>query len=62
MPVLYHQYFSHTPSTLEDLDSTALHEWLKVVRLNREALNDSLPTPDPFSPGGKYRSWLVSKS
>ncbi len=62
IPVLYHQYFPHTPSTLEDLDATSLREWLRFVRLSRENLHDDLPVSDYFSPGGKYRSWLLSSS
>ncbi len=62
MPQLYHQYFSHTQSTLGDLDAASLQQWLNVIRLNREHLNDANPTADVFSPGGKYRSWLIHES
>ncbi len=60
IPVLYNQYFSHTESTLTDLDATSLREWLKVVRLSREKSHDTNNNVDSFSPGGKYRSWLLS--
>ncbi len=59
-PVLFKQYFSHTESTLNDLDADSLKEWLRVVRLSREKTHDTNPTVDCFSPGGKYRSWLLS--
>ena len=57
--VFYHQYFSQTPSSLDNHSVPELRKWLKTVHLAREASGAMGLPPDEFSPGGVHRDWLL---